>query len=161
MSPGITPISGANPGFATFTVDDNTLAAENWQLHFLALDRTYGWDTLPADLSLYPFRDVSMSQFGLFSLSPVALKDFKNTLQKDQSLLYRYLVAKIGYEPTDSMEYENAIEKIYISKLSLVTKSARKTYKYICQMHKNKNTVEMDECIASYKMKNEVGFLQI
>ena len=64
-------------------MNDNSLSAENWELHFLDLDRTYGWDKLPTDLSLYPFRDVSLSVYGLNSLSAVALKDFKNTLQAD------------------------------------------------------------------------------
>jgi hypothetical protein len=99
VSPGVTPISGANPGFATFTVNDATLAPENWELTFLALEKTYGWTKLPSDLSLYPFREVAMSHFGLFSLIPEALSDFKNALEKDQTLLYNYMVAKIGYEP--------------------------------------------------------------
>ena len=83
VSPGVTPINGQNPGVATFTVNESTLSPENLKLHFLELDRTYGWDKLPSDLSLYPFREVSLSAFGLNSLSAEALKDFKNTLEAD------------------------------------------------------------------------------
>ena len=120
ISPGITPINGQNPGYATFTVDSTTLVPENWQLHFLSLERTYGWDTLPADLSKYPFRDVSLSQFGVHSLTAVALKDFKNTLDSDQTLLYRYLVSKIGFDASDSVEYEKGMQ-IYIERLGIVS----------------------------------------
>jgi hypothetical protein len=101
VSPGVTPINGQNPGVATFTVDGATLAPENWQLHFLDLERTYGWDKLPSDLSLFPFREFSSSVYGLSSLRAEAIKDFKNILDADQNLLYKYLVSKIGFDASD------------------------------------------------------------
>ena len=158
VSPGITPIDGQNPGFATFTVDPTTLNPEDWQLRFLQLEKTYGWDKLPTDLSLYPFRDFSPAPYGLFSLRAEAIKDFKNALDADQNLLYRYLVAKIGYDPSDPVEYEKGMQ-IYIQKLGIVSATARKTYKFICQMHLNKNAAEMDACIASNKLKEQPKFL--
>jgi hypothetical protein len=85
------------------------MRAENLQLLFLDLSKTYGWDSLPTDPSLYPYRDVSLSTFGLYSLSAEAMKDFKNTLDADQTLLYRYLVAKIGYDPNNSVEYDKGL----------------------------------------------------
>ena len=59
VSPGVTPINGQNPGVATFTIDGTTLAPQDWKLHFLDLERTYGWETLPTDLSKVPFREFS------------------------------------------------------------------------------------------------------
>jgi len=77
------------------------LVPENWQLHFLDLERTYGWDKLPSDLSLFPFREFSSSVYGLFSLRAEAIKDFKNILDADQNLLYKYLVSRIGFDASD------------------------------------------------------------
>ena len=138
VSPGVSPINGNNPGVGIFAVDETTLVPENWQLLFLDLDRTYGWQSLPTDLALFPFREVSLSTYGLYSLNAEALKDFKNTLNADQTLLYRYLVAKIGYDPTDTTEYDEAMN-IYADRIGILTKPAHKTYKYICQMHLSKN----------------------
>ena len=151
VSPAVSPINGQNPGFGVFTIDQASLTPENWQLTFLVLDRTYGWDKLPSDIALFPFRQVSISQFGLFSLSAIALKDFKNTLEADQTLLYRYLVAKIGYDPNDSTEYDRAM-KVYTDRIGIITSPAHKTYKYICQMHKNLTQKELDDCIAANKV---------
>ena len=76
-------------------------------------------------------------------------------------MLYRYLVSKIGFDPSDPVQYEKGIQ-IYIEKLGIVSATARKTYKYICQMHLSKNAAEMDACIASNKViRQPEGFLSL
>jgi hypothetical protein len=93
---------------------------------------------------------VQVSDFGLTQLTPSALKDFKNRLEADDDLAYRYLVAKIGFNPDDATEFEQAMD-IYVNDLSLITKSKRKTYKFICQMHLSQTKAELDDCVNSQK----------
>lgn len=84
VSPGVTPINGQNPGVAMFEVDEKTLSPQNLQLYFIELSRTYGWQSVPEDVSLIPFRQVSLSkEYGLYSLNAGAIKDFKNALDSD------------------------------------------------------------------------------
>ncbi len=61
-----------------------------------------------------------------------------------------YLAAKLGYDPRDAGEYEKAIN-LYIDK-NLVSATNKKTYKFICQMHFNKDVTELDKCFADNKI---------
>lgn len=70
------------------------------------------------------------------------MKDFKNKLEGDDTLTYKYLVSKLGFDPTNSKEYEQAMT-IYTDDLDIITSSKRKTYKFICQMHRNFDKVEL------------------
>lgn len=58
VSPGVTPIDGSNPGVAIFEVNAGTMAPQNLVLHFISLEKTYGWKSVPTDLSIIPFREV-------------------------------------------------------------------------------------------------------
>ena len=49
--------------------------------------------------------------------------------------------------------------KIYMDRIGIITSPARKTYKYICQMHKNKSEKELDDCVASNKAIDQPSFL--
>lgn len=84
-----------------------------------------------------------MTTYGLNTLTADSLKTFKGTLEADDTLTYKYLVAKIGYDPSNSTEYEKAMS-IYENDLSLLTNPARHTYKFICQMHLSKDSTELD-----------------
>jgi tagatose-1,6-bisphosphate aldolase non-catalytic subunit AgaZ/GatZ len=97
-----------------------------------------------------PFRTVELSQFGLTGLTPQDLSAFKNKLAADDNLTYRYLVSKLGFNPSDSQQYEQAMS-LYIDEMNLITASKRKTYKFICQMHLSFDKVELDQCIADGK----------
>ena len=59
VSPGVTPIDGQNPGVAVFDINDGV--ASNLVLHFVELERTYGWNSIPEDISVIPFRSVPIS----------------------------------------------------------------------------------------------------
>lgn len=142
VSPGVTPIDSQNPGVATFEIDQTTLVPQNLQITFLALDQTFGWTSIPSDVTLIPFRQVSFSQYGMSSLTAEALKDFKNKLAADNHLTLLFLAAKIGFNPADSGELGKAIG-LYQAQ-NIVSATQQKTYKYVCQMHLNKNAAELD-----------------
>ena len=150
VSPGVTPIDGQNPGIATFEVDKDSLKAQNLELTFIELKKTYGWESIPADISLVPFKTVKMSQFGLFSLTASAISQFRKNLDANHALAYKYLVSKVGYDPLDPTEFETGMS-LYIDKLGIVSATQRKIYKYICQMYLNKNAAEMTQCINDAK----------
>ena len=70
----------------------------------------------------------------------------------------KYLAAKIGYDPEDPGEFGKAIH-LYTA-INLVSATNQKTYKFICQMHFNKDAAELDACIANNKMAAVSSFLQ-
>ena len=107
-APGCTPDKNQNPGIAIFEVDHTTLVAQNLRMVFLPIDQTYGMSSIPSVSSL-PFRDYSMSQFGLTKLSPLDLHNFKTLIEPDETLTQNYLVTKLGYNYKDSKEFSRAI----------------------------------------------------
>ena len=150
VSPGVTPIDSQNPGVATFEIDQTTLAPQNLQITFLSLDKTFGWTSIPSDITLIPFRQVSFSQFGMYTLTAEALKDFKDKLTADNFLTLQFLAAKIGFNPADSSEFGKAIGLYQAD--NIVSDTKQRTYKYVCQMHFNKDANELEECIADNKL---------
>jgi hypothetical protein len=76
ISPGVTPIDGSNPGFAVYEVDNVSFDPHNLVLHFIPIEQTYGWKSIPSDISNIPFRKVALTQFGLNDLSPISLSAF-------------------------------------------------------------------------------------
>jgi hypothetical protein len=101
ISPGISPVKGQNPGIAFFDIDASSMTPQNLRYVSLPLEQTYGWSSIPPVSSL-PFRTVNFSTYGLYTLTAEALKDFKNKLEADDQLTYKYLVDKIGYDSSDS-----------------------------------------------------------
>ena len=156
VSPGVSPINGQNPGVATFEVDSETLDPQNLELHFLRLELTYGWEVLPKDIASYPFRSVSLSnQFGLYQLTGASLKQFKSVLESKQSFTEKFLISKIGFDPNDNSEFKRGMD-IYINDIEIVTANKQKLYKFICQMHMNKDSKELAQCVTDAK-----GFLAL
>ena len=150
VAPGVTPIDGSNPGFAVFELDAWTLSPQNLVLHYLPLEQTYGWKSVPADVTTIPFRRFQFSDYGLTDFSADSLSAFQNALKADDNLTYKYLVGKVGFNPDDSKEFEQGMS-LYINDLGIITANARKTYKFICQMHLSKDKTELDLCIANNK----------
>ncbi len=73
---------------------------------FLSLSQTYGWTTLPDDLSKWPYRTLDFTEkYGLKNLSPKSLDAFRVKLQADHNLLFEYLTLKVGFDPNDKKEY--------------------------------------------------------
>lgn len=96
VAPGISPVKNQNPGYAVFSVDSATLVPSNLKLVFLPLTKVSS-----SKLGSLPFRTVMLSDYGVYLLTADALKDFKNKLEADDNLTYRYLVAKMGFDPND------------------------------------------------------------
>ncbi|CDW74027.1 UNKNOWN [Stylonychia lemnae] len=155
VAPGVSPVKNQNPGYAVFEIDSSTFIPENLKLTFLNLLAVSKSEISSSNL---PFRSVLLSDFGLNQLTASALKDFKNKLEADDKLTYKYLVAKLGFDPNDSTEYETAMS-IYVTDLGLLTKSKRKTYKFICQMHMSKTKQELDQCISDASNANDAAAL--
>ena len=114
---------------------------------FLQLDRTYGWTSIPKDITQIPFNQVNFSNYGLFTLTAAGLNDFKNKLDADNTLALQFMAATLGFNSNNSTEYGKAI-KLYQAQ-HLVSATTLKTYNYVCQMHFNKNAAELDQCIAN------------
>ncbi len=114
---------------------------------FLQLDRTYGWTSIPKDITQIPFTQVNFSNYGIFTLTAAGLNNFKNKLDADNTLALQFMAAKLGFDPNNSTEYEKAI-KLYQAQ-HLVSATTLNTYNYVCQMHFNKNAAELDQCIAN------------
>jgi hypothetical protein len=119
VSPGISPIKNQYPGIAIFEVDAATLIPRDLKMMFLLLDSTYGLKMNTEAASL-PFRTVSFTDFGLYELTPTALKDFKGRLEQSDSLTYNYLTAKLGFDYNSKTEFQQAM-KIYVEDLGLIT----------------------------------------
>ena len=148
VSPGISPLKNQNPGVAIFEIDAHTFTPQNLKMIFLDLPQTYQISDLTT--SNLPFRSMLFSDYGLYSLTPKALSDFKSKLDANDQLTYNYLVAKLGYDPNKNSEYAEGM-KILTNEIDILTSSKEKIYKYICQMHMSKTSDEIDQCISSQK----------
>lgn len=103
VSPGLTPIDGSNPGVAFFEIDGTDLVPHSLKFLFLNLQTTYN---LKQNTAL-PFHVVDIEkEFGLKDLTAPSLSAFKNKLEADDKLTYRYMVAKIGFNPDNKAEYD-------------------------------------------------------
>lgn len=64
----------------------------------------------------------------------------------------------MGFDPNNSIEYDQAMSLYIIDLGGLITANARKTYKYICQMHMSIDKAELDQCITDNKATAFLGF---
>ena len=74
-------------------------------------------------------------------------------------MAYKYLVAKMGFDPNNSVEYEQAMSLYIIDLDGLITANAHRTYKYICQMHMSMDKDELDQCITDNSSSNHLQAL--
>jgi hypothetical protein len=135
---------------ATFEVKNDTLIPRDLKLHFIPIDQTYYWNSIPTNISHIPMRTVEVSKFGLVDLTPSNIKQFKLLLEGDAVLTFNYLVAKLGYDPENPEEYEDAMS-LYIHDSNIVSDQERAYYKFICLMHRNKTKEELETCLAYYE----------
>ena len=70
------------------------------------------------------------ADFGVSNLDPESLSTFRNLLQDDYDLSIDYLVAKLGFDPTNQDEVDQALA-IYEDK-DLISTKKHKTDEYIC-----------------------------
>jgi hypothetical protein len=99
---------------------------------FLDLNKTYGWKTIPYDVSLLPVNRVDFNKdFGLENLTASSINSLKVKLEANDDFAYNYLVSKLGFVASDPAQFEEAM-MILVDDIGVLTKSKRKTYKYIC-----------------------------
>jgi hypothetical protein len=144
IAPGVTPIYDTNPGIVRFEIDDTTGIPKNLQYEFLNLEATLGKDSIES--SDLEWRHLDMNEeFQLSDITATSLADFKVRLVNDQNLAVNWMIRKLGYDPTIQSEYTKAMG-IY-EELGLVT-SPNDYSDFICLMHKNTCSSEIDACFA-------------
>jgi hypothetical protein len=95
VAPGATPDKNQNPGYSIFEIDEVTFEPKNLRFTFLDIHETYGHTTIPS-LSKLTFRECALSDFGLVSLTPESIHQFRLSLEEDKLLTIRYLISKMG-----------------------------------------------------------------
>ena len=95
------------------------------------------------------FRSLDFAaDYGLESLTPDSIFNFKNYLEDSQNYdtALNYLVSKQGFDPANSVERNKALSW-YVSK-ELITPDTFEIGNYICLMHKNISVDEFTACTA-------------
>ena len=97
---------------------------------------------------------MSPHAYGLKDLTAKSLADFRDHLAdpNQQENTLAYLSAKMGFDPNDPNQFEQALD-IYADK-NLITTKKHKTGEFICQMHKSATSAQYAECTASANSSN-------
>ena len=112
-------------------------------MEFMDLNPSFGKTSVSYEDITWLSLDLE-ADFGVTNLDPDSLSDFRNLLQDDYDLSIDYLVAKMGFDPTNQDEVDQALA-IYADK-DLITSKKHKTDEYICQMHKSLTVEEYETC---------------
>jgi hypothetical protein len=139
VAPGSTPYDGSNPGVAHFEIDETTLVPSNLKLEFININNTLGKSSVTyADLDFY---SVDFSKdWGVKTLDATSLADFRKVLEPNEALTLNYLVSKLGFDYTDSVQMALGIS--VLTDIDVVTSKAHHTGEYICLMHKSVTPAE-------------------
>ena len=144
VAPGVTPNKGNNPGIAMFEVSDDGVPS-NLSYEFMDLVPQLGKSSITYDDC--EFLSLSMSEYGVTSLTASALSEFRKALEDDKDMALEYLTRKMGYNSQSDSETEMALD-IYKDK-DLISTKKEKTGEYICQMHKSLSPSEFSDCCDS------------
>jgi len=144
VAPGVTPNKGNNPGVAMFEISADGVPT-NLQFEFMDLVPQVGQSSVSySDLK---FNSLKMSDYGVTSLTPEALSDFRKALEDDKDMALDYLTRKMGYDASSATETEMAYA-IY-EKKDLITNGKQKTGEFFCEMHFSLSPEEFDACSDS------------
>jgi hypothetical protein len=143
VAPGISPNKDINPGVTFLEIDDHTSDPHGMKMEFLNLEPTLGKTSVSYDELEWRSVDLG-SLYGLNSISPSALSDFRHTLEDNDDMTLDYLTRKLGFNPYIEDEFDQAME-IYAKK-DLVTSDEHHTGEFICLMHKSSKSGEYDDC---------------
>ena len=94
VAPGVTPNKGNNPGIAMFEVSDDGVPS-NLSYEFMDLVPQLGKSSITYDDC--EFLSLSMSEYGVTSLTASALSEFRKALEDDKDMALEYLTRKMGY----------------------------------------------------------------
>lgn len=151
--PGVTPWDGQNPGVGMFEVNSAGVPTA-LRMEFLNLNATIGKSSVSYEDA--EFLSVNFAtDFGLVDLDATSLSTFRKVLEADETFTLNYLVAKLGFDSTDSAQFDQAVK--LLTDIDLVTTTKHHTGEYICQMHFSITPTEYDTCTAS---ANKSLFLQ-
>ncbi len=104
----------------------------NLKYEFLDLNYTFGHTTVPTDLTFYSIDFAS--KYSLTNIDALSLSDFRKRLEADATTANDYLVRSLGFNPSNSSEYKQAMA--IFQDEELVTSKGNYSC-YICQMHKS------------------------
>ena len=110
----------------------------NLKMEFLDLNPTFGYTTVPTNLTFYSIDFAS--HYSLPSIDALSLADFRKRLEADKDTANDYLVRTLGFDPSNSSEYNQAMN-IWKDQ-ELVTSNGNYDC-FICQMHKSIDSNEM------------------
>jgi hypothetical protein len=139
VAPGVTPNKDQNPGITMFEVDNGI--PHSLKQEFLDLNPTFGHTSVPANLTWYSIDYAS--RYGLTQLDAESLSNLRQNLEADLDLAHDYMVRTMGFDPTKSSEYQQAMN-IYMDK-NLIT-SKGNPLGFFCEMHKSIDGVEETAC---------------
>jgi hypothetical protein len=101
VAPGVSANKGNNPGVALFEVSAD-IVPTNLQFEFLDLVPQVGQSSVSySDLK---FLSLKMSEYGVTSLTPEALSEFRKALEADKDMTLEYLTRKMGFDASSSTE---------------------------------------------------------
>jgi len=102
------------------------------------------------------FYSVDMAaDYDVTDLDATSLADFRKRLEADETYTLNYLVAKLGFDPTDSAQFDQGVA--VLTDINLVTTKKHHVGEYLCQMHYSITPTEYDTCAQA---ANPALFLQ-
>lgn len=146
VNPSMTPWYSNNPGVSAMEIDDETLVPHNYHATFMNLKPTIGKERRTPYQNL-EFRDLDyQKQFDLKDMTPQGIHDLRVRLQKDPQLQHDFMIRKIGLDPEDAEERQQALE-IFLRK-GLVDEKTYSSWSQICLMAKSVSVSEFAACVA-------------
>jgi len=79
----------------------------NLKMEFLDLNPTFGLLKVPTSLTFYSIDFAS--KYSLTNIDALSLADFRKRLEADNNTANDYLVRTIGFNPSNSSEYNQAM----------------------------------------------------
>ncbi len=116
---------------------------------FLSLKDTYGWQKPFPPIDTWPWRHLNLSELvGLNEVTADSIDALAGRFASNDALLKDYLIKKGGYNSSDPVETEWALQ-IY-EDWKLITDD-RETYPYLCAMQRSLLMEEYKQCLQDRK----------
>eukprot|EP00347_Sterkiella_histriomuscorum_P018186 403346462 len=145
IAPGVTSATAQNPGYTTFTLDNEQTAVKDLQMTFLPIEKTYNNSYVVSDLDSWPWRHLEFKSLGINEITADSIDSLKNRIIEDEAFLWKYLTLKIGYDPEDPVEMQKSIS-MHINEVGIVDDD-NNTYMYKCQMFNSLGHDDFLDCM--------------
>ena len=111
VNPSLTPWYYNNPGVSALEINDKTLVPHNYQASYLNLAPTMGKKAPMTPYDELEWRDLDyQTEFGLEDLTVTGIHKLRLRLQEDQHLQHDFMIRKIGLDPSDPKERNQAFQ---------------------------------------------------